>query len=163
MKILHGWIFHVYASGPDTVVQMVGTDDRVHKLFDRFMPAFYVGGEPKECHAVARFILEQSWDVKLSRVEWPDPSLGHPVRVLCIEVETPHHFALIAERVRYFKPKLTYYHHDLSLPELYLMARQIRPRALCEFAVDDKNRILGIENARSLTLEARRKGNTRNQ
>ncbi len=163
MKILHGWIFRVYASGLDTVVQVVDTDDHIYRLLDRFMPAFYVGGEPEECRAVARFILEQPWDVKLSRVEWPDASLGHPVRVLCVQVETPHHFAQITERVRYFKPKLTFYHHDLSLPELYLMARQIRPFTLCEFAVDNENRILGIECDKSATVEDARKGNTRNR
>ncbi len=155
MKILHGWIFHVYASGLDTVVRVVDTDDQLYRLLDRFMPAFYVNGEPQECRAVARFILEQQWDVKVSRVDWSDPTLGHPVRVLCVEVETPHHFAQRAERVRYFKPKLTYYHHDLSLPELYLLARRIQPLALCQLAVDNDNRILGIEGAKSLAVKAR--------
>ena len=156
MKILHGWIFHVSASGLDTIVRVVDAADHVYQLFDRFTPAFHVGGEPQECRAVARFILEQQWDVKLSRVEWPDSSLGHPVRVLCVEVENPSHFAAISQRVRYFKPKLIYYHQDLSLPELYLLAHQIRPLALCAFAVDDGNRILGIECAKSLTVEAGR-------
>ena len=156
MKILHGWIFHVCGSGPDTVVRVVDAADHVYQLLDRFTPAFYVGGEPQECRAVARFILDQQWDVKLSRVEWPDSSLGHPVRVLCVAVENPCHFAAISQRVRSFKPKLIYYHHDLSLPELYLLAHQIRPLALCEFAVDDGNRILGIENAKSPAKEARR-------
>lgn len=156
MKILHGWIFHVYASGLDTVVRVVDAADHVYQLLDRFTPAFYVGGEPQECRAVARFILEQQWDVKVSRVDWSDPSLGHPVRVLCIEVENPCHFAAISEQVRHFKPKLTCYHPDLSLPELYLLARKIQPFVLCQFAVDDENRVLGIESAKSLALVARR-------
>ena len=156
MKILHGWIFHVYASGLATVVRVVDTSDRVYRLLDRFTPAFFVGGEPQECRAVARFILEQQWDVKLSRVEWPDSSLGHPVRVLCIEVENPFHFAAISQRVRCFKPRLAYYHDDLSLPELYLLARKIQRFVLCQFAVDDENRILAIESGKSLAAEGKR-------
>ncbi len=155
MKTLQGWIFHVFASERDTVVRVVDAADQVYQLLDRFSPAFYVGGEPQQCLAVARFILEQHWDVKVSRVEWPDSSLRHPVRVLCVEVDSPCHFAAISQRVRYFKPKLTYYHHDLSLPELYLLARQIQPLALCQFAVDHENRILGIES-KSSAAEARR-------
>ena len=156
MKILHGWIVHVYASGLDTVVRVVDTSDEVYRLLDRFTPAFYVGGEPQECRAVARFILDQQWDVKLSRVEWSDASLGRPVHVLYVAVENPCHFAAISERVRHFKPKLTYYHHDLSLPELYLLAHQIQPLALCQFAVDNENRILGIESGKSLAAKGKR-------
>lgn len=154
MKVLQGWIFHVYASGQSTVVRVVDAVGHVYRLLDRFTPAFYVAGEPQECHAVARYILEQPWDVKVSRVEWPDSALGHGVRVLCVEVESPRHFAALSERVRHFRPKLTYYHHDLSLPELYLAAHQIRPLSLCEIAVDDRNRILGIETANTLPQDA---------
>lgn len=153
MKTLHGWIFNVYASGQNVVVQVVDTDNQVYRLFDRFAPAFWIGGDPKECRAVARFILEQSWNVRLSYKERPEPSLGHPVQVLQVEVENPHHFPLILQRVKHFKPKLTFYGTDDPLAQMYLSNRNLTPLTLCQLAIDDENRILGVECNASVTDE----------
>ncbi len=153
MKTLRGWIYNVYASGQRIVVQVVDTDNQVHRLLDRFAPAFWIGGDPKECRAAAGFILEQPWNVRLSYKERPEPSLSHPVQVLQVEVENPHHFALILERVKHFKPKLTFYGADIPFAQMYLSDRKLAPLTLSHFAVDDENRILGIECNASITAE----------
>lgn len=144
MKELEGWIFDVYVSGREMIVWVIDAEGHSHCLRDRFAPAFYVGGDWKELRAVARFLIAQRWDVKLSRTERMDLFLGHPSVVLQVEVLNPSLFTPIFQRVTNLKPTLTYYHGDLSLPQRYFLARKAFPLAFCHFAVDAEARIRAL-------------------
>jgi DNA polymerase-2 len=144
VKVINGWIFDVYLAGRDMAVWVIDRDGQAHCLRDRFIPAFYVGGDPKDLRAVAQFLINQRWDVKLSRAERIELFLGHTILVLQVEVMNPNLFATIFERVTRLKPALNYYNGDISLPQLYFFARIAFPLAYCQFSVDE-DRILGIK------------------
>ncbi len=145
MQTIDGWIFDVYPSGRDMAVWVIDADGRAHFLRDSFAPAFYVGGDPRELRALARFLIAQRWGVKLARAERTELFLGHPIVVLQVEVTNPNLFTTIFERVTRLKPNLTYYNGDISLPQMYFLVRNAFPLAFCHFVVDDDNRILALD------------------
>jgi DNA polymerase-2 len=144
VKVLDGWISDVYLAGREMFVWLIDRDGKAHCLRDRFIPSFYVGGDAKELRAVARFLIDQHWDVRLSRAERTELFLGHTIVVLKVDVLNPNLFATIFQRVTNFKPELNYYDGDISLPQLYFFARQAFPLAFCHIAVEDENQICGI-------------------
>ncbi len=143
--MLDGWILDVYLAGREMAVWVIDRDGHVHCLRDTFIPAFYVGGDPKELRAVARFLIDQRWGVKLSRAERTELFLGHSILVLQVEVLNPNLFATIFQRVTNLNPALNYYNGDISLPQMYFFARNAFPLAFCHFAVDDDHRILALD------------------
>jgi DNA polymerase-2 len=145
VKVLDGWIFDVYISGREVIVWVIDREGHSHCLHDHFVPAFYVGGDLKELRAVARFLINQRWDIRLSRAQQTELFLGHPIVVLQVEVLNPSLFTTIFHRVTNFKPALTYYNGDISLPQMYFFARNAFPLAFCHFAVDDDRRILALD------------------
>ncbi len=147
MKILSGWIFDVYLVGRDMAVWVIDTDGRAQMLRDTFIPAFYVGGEAKGLRALARFILDQPWDVRLSWTEFLEPHLEYLMPVLQVEVMNPNHFSAIYERVVRARPQLEYYNGPDSILRQYFVARGLHPFAFCHFVVDDEDRILAFEHA----------------
>jgi DNA polymerase-2 len=144
VKVLDGWIFDVYLAGREMLVWVIDRDGKAHCLRDRFIPSFYVGGDSKELRAVAQFLINQHWDVRLSRAERTELFLGHTIVVLKVDVLNPNLFATIFRRVTSFKPTLNYYDGDIALPQLYFFARQAFPLAFCHIAIEDENQICGI-------------------
>ena len=147
MKTLEGWIIDVYVSGSEMVVWVIDTEERAQILRDTFIPAFYVGGEAKDLRALARFILDQPWDVRLSWTECIERRLEYPIPVLQVEVMNPDHFSAIYQRVARARPKLQYYNGPNSIVRQYFLARGLSLFAFCQFIVDDENLILGREVA----------------
>ncbi len=145
VRILEGRIYDVQVSKHDTVVWVVDTEKCIHRLLDRFTPTFYVGGDPKEWQAVAHFLIDRPWDLTLSRAQRPDSRLGFPARVLRVGVEDPQLLKAIISRIMRFKPEVTGDCGNIPITDMYLRMRQIRPLALCRFAVDNDNHILGVE------------------
>lgn len=145
MKILEGWVYDVQFLKGDTLVWIVDTQKRIHRLLDHFTPTFYVGGDPKEWQAVAHFLIDRPWDVTLSRARKLDSGLSCPARVLKVGVEDPQLLKAIVNRIMRFKPEVTGDCGDMPITDMYLQMRQIRPLALCRFALDNDNRILGVE------------------
>ncbi len=145
MKMLNGWILEVYLAGRDMTLRVIDTTGHAHQLRDAFIPVFFVGGDAKELRDLARFILDQTWDVRLSRAEHMDDSLAHRIVVLQIEVMNPHHFSEIFKRVIRARPQLDYYNGHLPVLQQYLISRGTYPFAFCHFVVDAEDRILGIE------------------
>lgn len=66
-------------------------------------------------------------------------------------VEDPQLLKAIVNRIMRFKPEVTGDCGDIPITELYLRTRQIRPLALCRFALDNDNRILGVEASKPTT------------
>ncbi|MCL5952735.1 MAG: hypothetical protein M1132_13625 [Chloroflexi bacterium] len=153
MKILEGWVYEVQFLKGDTVVWIVDTKKCIHRLLDHFAPTFYVGGDPKEWQAVAHFLIDRPWDVTLSRAQMPDSRLDFPARVLKVGVEDPQLLKAIINRIMRFKPEVIGDCRDTPITDMYLQMRQIRPLALCRFALDKENRILGIESDEKLFQE----------
>ncbi|MDE3090528.1 MAG: hypothetical protein KGJ80_14195, partial [Chloroflexota bacterium] len=144
MKTLDGWIFDVYPTERDMAVWVIDPDSRAHFLRDTFAPAFFVGGDTRELRAVARFLIDQHWSVKLARVERTDLFLGHDIAVLQVAVTPPALFPTIFQRVARLKPDLTYYNCDVALPQMYFYARKTFPLAFCHLVVSDDNRIIEL-------------------
>lgn len=160
MEILSGWIVGAYLNGREVALCVIEKNGRAHILRDTFIPAFYAGGEAKDLRALARFILDQPWDVKLSWGEVLNPHLEYPIPVLQVEVLNPDHFSQIYERVVGAKPKLDYYNVDNSIVRQYMSSRDLHPFAFCHLVVDDQNRILAIEVARPGFMTARQSETT---
>ena len=127
------------------IVWVIDCDGHAHCLHDHLVPAFYVGGDWEELRAVARFLVNQRWDIRLSRAKQTELFLGHPIVVLQVEVLNPSLFTTIFHRVTNFKPALSYYNGDISLPQMYFFARNAFPLAFCHFAADDDQRILALD------------------
>lgn len=143
--MIDGWIFDVYPFGRDMIVWVIDRDGHAHCLQDKFISTFYVGGDAKELRAVARFLSNQRWEVRLSRAERVELFSGHPISVLQVDVMNLSLFAPIFKRVTNFKPALDYYNGDVSLPQMYFFARSAFPLAFCHFTIDDENSIVGFD------------------
>jgi len=145
MKTLEGWIFDIHLSRCAVVIRAIDTDGHTHTLSDTFIPVFYISGDSKDLRALARFVMDQPWDVRLARTKLSDATFKQPIVVLQVEVMNPHHFSTIVERVMWARPKLKCYNGHIPVLQQYSIARNIVPFALCHFVVDDEQRILGFE------------------
>lgn len=157
MKMLNGWILEVYLAGRDMTLRVVDATGRAHILRDPFIPVFYVGGDAKELRDLARFLIDQPWDVRLSRTEYKEAGLGHRTVVLQIEVMNPHHFSTIFGRIARDRPKLDYYNGHHSVVQQYFLQRGACPFSFCSFVVDVDDRILGLELVDSRQVTSRAK------
>lgn len=127
------------------VLRVIDTTGCAHILRETFIPVFYVGGDAKELRNLARFMMDQPWDVRLSRTEYKEARAGHRIVALRVEVMNPHHFSEIFTRLTRARPQLDYYNGHLSVLQQYLISRGTHPFAFCRFAVDEGDRILGLE------------------
>jgi len=155
MKTIEGWIFNICLVGRGVKVQVIDADGQIQTLQDEFSPSFYAGGNAKDLRALARFVIDQPWDVRLAWTDFMDPSLQVPVQTLCFDVLNPHHFPIVVQRVMRMRPKLKYHNADVPIVSQYITARGIIPFVVTHFVVDDEQRILGIE-----IIDSRKQGSS---
>jgi len=126
-----GWIFDIYPAADGMVVWLLDEDGRAHLLRDTFSPCFYVRGPRHELRAVCRMLRAQRAPASLRRTERLDLFLDQAVEVLEVGVRIPRLLGRLFHQTAEFRPDLTYYDADISLPQRYALARDVFPLAYC--------------------------------
>ncbi|MEJ2481524.1 MAG: hypothetical protein P8Y78_15535, partial [Acidihalobacter sp.] len=126
-----GWIFDIYPAAEGMAVWLLDEDGRAHLLRDTFTPCFYVRGPRQELRAVCRMLRGQRAPVTLRRTERLDLFLDRAVEVLEVGVRIPGLLRRLFLQTAEFRPDLTYYDADISLPQRYALARDVFPLAYC--------------------------------
>jgi DNA polymerase-2 len=144
MPSFSGWLFDVYPHRAGMAVWMIDEQGRSRLLRDNFTPAFYARGPHEELRAVCRMLRTSRAPVTLRRTERMDLFLNHAVEVLEVGVQIPAMLPRIFRQCADFRPNLTYYNADISLPQRYVLARGIFPLAYCTVE-HDGDRIEHIE------------------
>lgn len=145
MIILEGWIFDVCVSGREIAIWIIDKQGKPHRLRDKFLPSFYVGGDPKDLTALAQWLLTKPWGTIPSLTYRYDLQLNHRALVLQVQVRDPDLFATIFQRVTRRRPRLAFYNGGIPVPQMYLMEKHAFPLALCQFSIDDQDRLYGFE------------------
>jgi len=150
VKSLHAFLFDVYPQGHGLAVWFLDRDGRAHCLRDSLSPAFYAAGPRKDLRDACLFLKGARAPVSLRRVEKHDLFLGCEIELLEVTVHVPAQFGPWFRRVHEFRPGLTYYNADISIPQLYVFERGVFPLAFCQVDYDpDSRRILGLETSDS--------------
>jgi DNA polymerase-2 len=131
MASFFGWLFDVYASGEGMTVWFIDEDGMSHALADTFAPAFYARGPRQDLRAVWEMLRSRRAPVQLQRTERLDLFLDRPVEVLEVRVLVPGQLLRLFRQTANFRPNLTYYDADISLPQRYALARGVFPLAYC--------------------------------
>ena len=155
MKTIKGWVFNICLAGRGIQLHVIDAAAQVQTLRDEFTPSFYASGDANDLRALARFMIDQPWEVRLVWTQFMDQSVQFPVSVLRLDVLNSHHFPNIVQRVMRTRPKLKYHNADIPVLAQYISTRGIVPFAVTHFVVDDEQWILGIEVDRSHNIAAR--------
>jgi DNA polymerase-2 len=145
MPSFFGWLFDVYPSGNGMTIWMIDDQGCPHALQDDFTPSFYAHGPREDLRAVCQMLRARQAPVTLRRTERLDLFLDRPVEVLEVGVCLPALLPRLFRQTADFRPHLTYYNADISLPQRYALARGIFPLAYCDVEHQD-GRIQRIES-----------------
>ncbi len=139
MNTLFGWLFDVYPSGDGMTVWVIDPDGQSHHLHDTFTPTFYAHGPRQELRSVCQMLRNRGAPVTLRRTERIDLFLDRHIEVLEIGVRIPDLLPRLFRQVADFRPNLTYYDADISLPQRYVLRRGIFPLAYCSIDRDGRH------------------------
>ncbi len=131
MPSFFGWLFDVYPSGDGMTVWLIDDQSQPHALRDTFTPSFYARGPRGELRAVCQMLRSHRAPVTLRRTERLDLFLDQPVEVLEVGVRVPGLLPRLFRQTADYRPNLTYYNTDISLPQRYALARGVFPLAYC--------------------------------
>ena len=148
MPSFFGWLFDVYPSGDGMMVWLIDDQSQPHALRDTFTPSFYARGPREELRAVCQMLRGHRAPVTLRRTERLDLFLDQPVEVLEIGVRVPGLLPRLFRQTADYRPNLTYYNTDISLPQRYALARGVFPLAYChvEHQADRIQRIEALDS-----------------
>jgi DNA polymerase-2 len=144
MPSFFGWLFDVYPAGNGMTIWIIDDQGQPHALRDNFTPTFYAHGPREDLRAVCQMLRARQAPVTLRRTERLDLFLDRPVEVLEVGVRLPALLSRLFRQTANFRPNLTYYNVDISLPQRYALARGIFPLAYCDIEHQD-GRIQRVE------------------
>jgi DNA polymerase-2 len=131
MSELFGWLFDIYPAGDSMNVWLIDAEGRSRCLRDGFTPAFYARGPQQDLRTLCQMLRARRAPVTLRRTERLDLFLDRPVEVLEVGVRVPALLPRLFRQAADFRPHLTYYDADISLPQRYVLAREVFPLSYC--------------------------------
>src|SRR5271154_94260 len=110
---LQGWILDIYPSPQGMTLWLMETDQKRHRLIDRFTPAFYVSGVEESLRRLQSALETRSDAVGCQLTERMDLWEREARVVLEIAVARPAEYSSWARWVHRFDSALRHYNSDL--------------------------------------------------
>ncbi|MFQ5597696.1 MAG: DNA polymerase domain-containing protein [Nitrospiria bacterium] len=151
-KTLIGWIFDLYPIDGGMRLWLIDTAGKKHRLFDAFVPAFYIGGPPARLRACCAFLAKLKLPLRIEKSEGIEFYSGETIPVLQITVFNPLHFNKVVQWVIALENKKGYengtlalYNCDLSIPQMYCFSKGVFPFAFCEIEKKSDGAMVSID------------------
>ena len=134
---LQGWILDIYPSPQGMTLWLMETNQKRHRLIDRFTPAFYVSGAEESLRRL-QFALETKSDAVVCKLTERMDLWEREARiVLEIAVARPAEYSMWARWVHRFDSTLRHYNSDLMLASMYCWEKKIFPFAFVGTDVEE--------------------------
>ncbi|MFQ5779201.1 MAG: DNA polymerase domain-containing protein [Nitrospiria bacterium] len=151
-KTLTGWIFDVYPACGGMRLWLIDESGRKHRLFDPFIPSFYIGGPPSILRQTLPFLSRLNLPIRIQRAEGIAFYSSRTIPVVKVAVFNPLYFAKVVQWCISLKHKNGYkggnvslYNCDLSLPQRYFFSKGSFPLAFCHVEVRVDGRIAALK------------------